>query len=59
MHFTQILINLSRRKVLLADDIITTDSTINHCAKALKEAGTSEVYALSIENLEKRLSVQQ
>jgi predicted amidophosphoribosyltransferase len=34
--------------VLLVDDIITTGSTINHCAKALKEAGTSEVYALSI-----------
>lgn len=39
---------LNGRKVLLVDDIITTGSTINHCAKALKEARTSEVYALSI-----------
>lgn len=39
---------LKGRKVLLVDDIITTGSTINHCAKALKEAGASEVYAISI-----------
>ena len=51
---------LNGRKVLLVDDIITTGSTINHCAKALKEAGTSEVYALSIaKTLKKRPSVQQ
>ena len=39
---------LKGRKVLLVDDIITTGSTINHCAKALKEAGASKVYAISI-----------
>ena len=39
---------LKERKVLLVDDIITTGSTINHCAKALKEAGASQVMAISI-----------
>lgn len=39
---------LKKRKVLLVDDIITTGSTINHCAKALKEAGASQVVAFSI-----------
>lgn len=39
---------LKERKVLLVDDIITTGSTINHCAKALKEAGASQVMAISV-----------
>jgi len=39
---------LKGRKVLLVDDILTTGSTVNHCAKALKEAGASKVYAISI-----------
>lgn len=39
---------LKDRQVLLVDDIITTGSTINHCAKALKEAGASKVMVISI-----------
>ena len=33
-------------KVCLVDDIKTTNSTINECAKTLKEAGASKVFAL-------------
>ncbi len=39
---------LKGRRVLLVDDIITTGSTINHCSKALVEAGATEVMAISI-----------
>ena len=34
------------RKVCLVDDIKTTGATLNECAKTLKEAGASKVYAL-------------
>ncbi len=34
--------------VLLVDDVITTGTTINECAKVLKEAGASRVTALSL-----------
>ncbi|MBP7190011.1 MAG: ComF family protein, partial [Rickettsiaceae bacterium] len=36
------------KKVILVDDVITTGTTINHCAKILKKAGAKEVLALSI-----------
>lgn len=39
---------LKGKKVLLVDDIITTGSTINHCANTLKGAGASQVIAISI-----------
>jgi ComF family protein len=34
------------RKVCLVDDIKTTNATLNGCAKTLKEAGASKVFAL-------------
>ena len=34
------------RKVCLVDDIKTTGATLNECAKTLKEAGVSKVFAL-------------
>jgi len=34
------------RKICLVDDIKTTNATLNECAKTLKQAGASKVYAL-------------
>ena len=34
------------RKVCLVDDIKTTGATLNECAKMLKQAGASKVFAL-------------
>ncbi len=34
--------------ILLVDDILTTGSTANHCAKALKDAGAGEVHFISL-----------
>ena len=36
------------RTIILADDVITTGSTIHACAKALKEAGARAVMAVSL-----------
>ncbi len=36
------------KKVIIVDDVITTGSTINECAKALAQAGASKVFALSV-----------
>jgi ComF family protein len=39
---------LSGDRVLLVDDVITTGSTMNECAKTLRKAGASEVIAVSL-----------
>jgi len=38
--------NFAGRNVCLVDDIKTTGATLNECAKTLKQAGTSKVFAL-------------
>jgi competence protein ComFC len=39
---------VSRKSVIIIDDVSTTGSTISECARALKEAGADKVYALTI-----------
>ncbi|OEH86721.1 hypothetical protein BHU72_00135 [Desulfuribacillus stibiiarsenatis] len=38
--------DLKNQKILIIDDIYTTGTTIDSCAKVLRDAGASEVYAL-------------
>ncbi len=39
---------LKKKNILLIDDIFTTGSTANECAKVLKKAGTKAVYVLTL-----------
>ena len=41
-------INLSNKKVILVDDIITTGSTLNECAQVLKKRGAVKVTAVAL-----------
>jgi len=39
---------LEGRRLLLVDDVMTTGSTVNECAKVLKQAGAAGVYVVTV-----------
>jgi ComF family protein len=40
------------KRVLLVDDVFTTGTTVNECAKVLKKAGAREVHVLTLARVE-------
>ncbi len=40
--------DLAKKRILLVDDVFTTGTTLNECAKALQKAGTGPVFALTL-----------
>jgi ComF family protein len=42
--------NLNKKNIILIDDVATTGSTLNECAKTLKQNGANEVWGLVIAN---------
>lgn len=40
--------DISRRNILLIDDVVSTGVTLNECAKVLKSAGANEVWGLVV-----------
>ena len=42
--------NLDGRNIILVDDVATTGSTLDECAKVLKQAGAGEVWGLVVAN---------
>lgn len=44
--------NIKGRKIVLIDDVSTTGSTLNECAKVLHRAGAAKIYALTLARTE-------
>ncbi|MCP9455733.1 MAG: ComF family protein [Nitrospira sp.] len=40
--------SITGKRILLIDDVLTTGTTTNECAKALRKAGSSDVYVLTL-----------
>ena len=40
--------DLAEKRILLVDDVFTTGTTLNECAKTLLKAGTGPVFALTL-----------
>jgi len=45
--------NIKGKKIVLIDDVATTGSTLNECAKVLRRAGAKEVYSLTLARTER------
>lgn len=45
---------LKKKKILLVDDVVTTGSTVNECARVLKTSGAKEVVVFSLARTKKR-----
>lgn len=43
------------KNILIVDDIATTCTTVNQCAKVLKKAKTKKIFAISIARAKNRL----
>lgn len=41
-------IDLNNKKVLLIDDVVTTETTLDECAKVLRKSGAREVWGLTL-----------
>ena len=39
---------LAQRRILLIDDVFTTGTTVNECAKALRKAGAEDIQVLTL-----------
>lgn len=48
---------LNGRKVLLVDDVATTGATLNSCAEALRNAGVTEVFCITVAKALKKDSI--
>ena len=48
MHFLVKEFPKKVKNVLIVDDVYTTGTTIEKCAKILKDAGANEIYFLTI-----------
>jgi ComF family protein len=40
--------DLAKKRILLVDDVFTTGTTLNECAKTLRKAGAGAVFALTL-----------
>jgi ComF family protein len=40
--------SIEDRRILLVDDVMTTGTTVNECAKALRKAGAGDVYVYTL-----------
>lgn len=45
--------NIKGKKIVLIDDVVTTGSTLNECAKVLRRAGAKAVYSITLARTEK------